>query len=83
MPDFATSPSFESQLEQSLNFIARKDDRQIRQKQRKNLILSNIFGTTSGIRGKVNFTEMLVNEVSQPYQNRASLRLKDFARRIH
>lgn len=68
MPEFATSPSFESQLEQSLNFIARKDDRQIRQKQRKNLILSNIFGTTSGIRGKVNFTEMLVNEVSQPYQ---------------
>lgn len=68
MPDFATSPSFESQLEQSLNFIARKDDKQIRQKQRKSIALSSIFGTTTGIRGKVNFTEMLVNSVTQPYQ---------------
>ena len=68
MAEIAISPSFESALETSLNFISREDDKLIRQKQRKSIALSSIFGTTTGVRGKINFTEMLVNSVTQPYQ---------------
>lgn len=68
MPEFATSPSFESELAVSFNVIARKDDKEIRQKLRKSISLSSIFKSTTGVRGKVRFTEMLVNSVTQPYQ---------------
>lgn len=68
MQGLATFPTFESQFENALNYIARKDDTEIREKQRSQVALSTIFKTVHGVNGEINFTEMQMNSVTQPYQ---------------